>query len=84
MIITVIGFLDRRNVTNMFIINLSVGDVLAILFALPLKVKDSPVLLYCTFVAATRLHNLHPLRIFKFHITQVISRMVCLFSLEFM
>ena len=38
MIITVIGFLDRRNVTNMFIVNLSVGDVLVILFALPLKV----------------------------------------------
>ena len=45
MIITVIGFLDRGNVTNMFIINLSVGDVLVILFALPLKVKDPIVFL---------------------------------------
>ena len=43
-IITVIGYLNKRNVTNMFIVNLSVGDVLVILFALPLKVNTLTLL----------------------------------------
>ena len=36
---TVIGFLNRRNVTNMFIVSLSISDIFVILFALPFRVS---------------------------------------------
>ena len=41
---TVIGFLNRRNVTNMFIVSLSIGDIFVILFSLPFRVSR------CTFL----------------------------------
>ena len=43
-IITVFSYLNRRNVTNMFIVNLSVSDTLVIVFALPFRVSTSFVL----------------------------------------
>ena len=45
-IITILGFMNKNNVTNLFILNLSIGDLLVVLFALPLRVstdhKDCP------------------------------------------
>ena len=38
-IITIFAYLNRRNITNMFIANLSISDTLVILIALPFRVS---------------------------------------------
>ena len=39
MLITITRFMDRANVTNIFIANLSTSDVLVIMFCLPFRVN---------------------------------------------
>ena len=38
-LITITRFMDKNNVTNIFIANLSIGDILVILFCLPFRVN---------------------------------------------
>ena len=39
-LITISRFMDRGNVTNIFIINLSASDILVITFCLPFRVNE--------------------------------------------
>ena len=39
MIITIFRFMNCESVTNLFIVNLSIGDILVIGFALPFRVS---------------------------------------------
>ncbi len=42
-IVTVFGFLNHRQVTNIFIASLSISDFLVILFAMPFKVRTGQI-----------------------------------------
>ena len=58
MIVTVFRFMKHENVTNLFIANLSFGDILVIGFALPFRVSiflpfyeiKCIILVYCLLV----------------------------------
>ena len=38
-VITILRFMNKENVTNIFIINLTVSDIIVIFFALPMRVR---------------------------------------------